>query len=89
MQPTHASVLESFAECDAIGEDGFVEKYAGGRRPKSHYIIHEGKHYPLKAIWAAAHRPTIVTREFDTDKARRGFAALGFDGFWPKRNPPN
>ena len=37
-----------------LGEEHFLGKY--GRKPaRTNYIVHEGIHYPLKAIVAAAH----------------------------------
>jgi hypothetical protein len=85
MHPNQASVIESLDEFRMTGENAFLGKYAGGARPKTYYLVHEGKHYPLKAIWAAAHRPTTLTRTFTTERARRGFAQLGFDKFWPEK----
>jgi hypothetical protein len=89
MHPNGASILESVAECEELGEDAFLEKYASGREPRTYYLVYEGKRYPLKAVWAGAHRPTIHTREFNTDEAKRGLAALGFDKFWPEENSKN
>jgi hypothetical protein len=57
-----------------------------GHQPRGHYLIHEDKRYPMKAVWAAAHRPTIQTRDFKTGAARRGLMALGFTKFLPEKN---
>src|SRR6266404_7386515 len=81
-RPTQTSVLESLEECRRLGDEAFLEKYASGHQPLGHYLIHEHKRYPLKAVWAAAHRPTIHTRNFKTGAARRGLAALGFRKFF-------
>jgi hypothetical protein len=78
MQPNHTSVLESLAECQTIGEDVFLEKYASGVKPRAHYVLHGGAQFPLKAIWAAAHRPFVHTREFKTGDARKGLETLSF-----------
>src|SRR5260221_1770957 len=67
-RPTQTSVLESLEECRRLGDEAFLEKYASGHQPLGHYLIHEDKHYPMKAVWAAAHRPAIQTRDFKTGK---------------------
>jgi hypothetical protein len=86
MQPNSPSVLESFSECKTMGEDAFLEKYASGTRPRAHYVVYEGYHFPLKAIWAASHRPPIRTRDFRTGDARKGLEAMGYDCFPPKNS---
>ena len=58
-RPTQTSVLESLEECRRLGDEAFLEKYASGHQP---LVIHEDKRYPMKAVSAAAHRPTIHTR---------------------------
>src|SRR5438034_8278702 len=84
--PTQTSVLESLDECRRLGDEAFLEKYASGRQPRGHYLIHEEKRYPMKAVRAAAHRPAIQTRDFKTGAARRGLKALGFTKFLPEKN---
>jgi hypothetical protein len=69
--PTQTSVLESLEECRSLGDEAFLAKYASGHQPLGHYLIHEDRRYPMKAVWAAAHRPTIQTRDFKTGAARR------------------
>src|SRR5215204_812478 len=76
--PHVISVLTKLAEYRAIGEDLFLCRYASGRRPKAHYFVYEGRHYPVKAVWAAAHDPPIHTRTFRTGAVLSGLAALGF-----------
>ena len=76
--PDVNSVLTRLAEYRAIGEDLFLSRYASGRKPKAHYFVYEGRHYPVKAVWAAAHNPPIHTRTFRTGEALSGLAALGF-----------
>jgi len=76
--PHVISVLTKLAEYRAIGEALFLERYASGRRPKAHYLVYEGRHYPVKAVWAAAHNPPIHTRTFRTAEALAGLAGLGF-----------
>ena len=85
-RPTQTSVLESLEECRRLGDEAFLEKYASGRQPRGHYLIHEEKRYPMKAVRAAAHRPAIQTRDFKTGAARRGLKALGFTKFLPEKN---
>jgi len=85
-RPTQISVLESLEECRRLGDEAFLEKDATGHQPLGHYLIHEDKRYPMKAVWAAAHRPTIHTRDFKTGAARRGLMALGFTKFLPEKN---
>jgi predicted restriction endonuclease len=77
MQPDRTTVLRRIREC-ASDADEFFEKYSSGRTPKAHYLLHKGELYPLKAVWAAAHRPSIHTRDTHTADARRGLRALGF-----------
>jgi hypothetical protein len=77
MQPNSSTVLQSLAECQTAGEEAFLEKYASGVAPRAHYVLYEGAQFPLKAIWAAAHRPPVHTREFRTGDARRGLESMG------------
>jgi hypothetical protein len=76
--PDVISCLAKLAEYRAIGEDLFLARYASGRKPKAHYFAYGGRQYPVKAIWAAAHKPPIHTRTFRTGEALAGLAALGF-----------
>jgi hypothetical protein len=68
-------------EYDDIGKTAFLERFSSGRPPKAHYIWHDEKPYPLKAIWAAAHVPTIHTRDCNTAAARKGVEKLKFETF--------
>ncbi|KAA5596727.1 HNH endonuclease [Blastochloris sulfoviridis] len=77
-EPNRNSVIRAINEC-AGDVESFINRYASGRNPKAHYLRHEGKLYPLKAIWAAAHNPSIHTRNFKTDVAIRGLSNLGFE----------
>jgi HNH endonuclease len=76
--PNKSSVLRAIREFHSIGEDEFLDQYSSGRSPRAYYLFYEDSLYPLKAIWAAAHRPAIQTREFIPGDARRGFESLGF-----------
>lgn len=78
--PTRKTVLQALNE---HSEDAraFLATYSSGRHPRTHYLLHNGRLYPLKAIWAASHRPRIHTRAFQTDAARRGLFRLNFKHF--------
>lgn len=78
--PTRNSVLDAMDEYSRIGDAAFLKKYTSGRSPKSHYLEHGSTFYPLKALWAAAHKPPVHARSFITFEARRKLAKLGFDG---------
>lgn len=75
--------MERLSEFKRIGENEFLRKYSSGARPRKHYLEHGGERFPLKAVWAAAHRPPIHTRTFSPDQAMAGLRRLGFDKFWP------
>ena len=81
MRPVKASVLERLREHDIISQQEFLDRYSSGRPPRVHYLQYGGRLYPLKAIWAAAHRTPVHTRDFNTAEARRGLEELGFDEF--------
>jgi len=76
--PDVISVITKLAEYRTIGEALFLERYASGRRPKARYFTYEGRLYPAKAVWGAAHKPPIPTRTFRTGEALAGLAVLGF-----------
>ena len=82
-EPTRETVLEAIAECLRVGEIRFVNRYADGKRPRSYYLEHDTgagiEHLPLKAIWAAAHRPPVRTATFNTDTAKAGLKRLDFN----------
>jgi len=77
--PDQTSVRAPIDECREIGEHEFLHRHANDRGPQSYYVMYEGKPYPLKAIWAAAHKPPISPRFFDTNVARREMQKLGFN----------
>ena len=80
-EPTMKTVLEAIDEFDTIGEDMFLKGYAAGVGPRTHIFVWNGRAYPLKAVWAAAHKPPISPRDFNTKDAVRGLQALDFDCF--------
>lgn len=79
--PTRSSVLQAIKEFSQVGCGAFLDQYSSGRPPKAHYLAIDGKLYPLKAIWAASHKPAVHTSEFNTAVARRGLEMLGFVTF--------
>jgi hypothetical protein len=81
MRPVRASVLERLREYDVIGQREFLDRYSSGRPPRAHYLQYGERLYPLKAVWAAAHRPPVHTRDITALEARRGLEELGFDEF--------
>lgn len=76
--PTKASVLAKIKEYDRLETDKFLDRYARNVPSRSYYLVVNGKPYPLKAIWAAAHTPNILPREFNTPTAVAGLQKLGF-----------
>ena len=88
-EPTRQSVTRAMREFERVGSDTFLSVYSASRPPRGHYIEHEGKRYPLKALWAAANDPPIFTREFQTAEARRGFIEIGFSPVYiqPAKEP--
>jgi predicted restriction endonuclease len=76
--PNKIRVLKRMREYDKIGRDAFLDHFAGRRRAKAHYILHDEKLYDLKAVWAAAHLPAVLPKTFNTRPARVALAQLGF-----------
>jgi hypothetical protein len=74
-RPTQTSVLESLEECRRLGDEAFLEKYATGHQPLGHYLIHEDKRYPMKAVWAAAHRHSHA--RFQDRRSTKGVEGIG------------
>ena len=81
MEPNRTSVENAANEYLRIGPEEFLGRYSGGRPPRAHYLRLNDMLFPLKALWAAAHRPPIHTRTFQTYKAHRGLSRLGFNDF--------
>lgn len=77
-EPTKTSVLAKIKEYDRLKGDAFLARYARNVPSRSHYLVVNGKPYPLKAVWAAAHTPNIPPREFNTTAAVAGLQKLGF-----------
>lgn len=75
---TKADILERISEFELVGEKAFLKKYAAGRGSVTTWIVHEGAEYPIKAIWAAAHRPPIRPRSFKTNDCEPQIQSMGF-----------
>lgn len=63
------AVLAAIAECDRLGEEGFLRKYGFGRS-RDYWLHYNGRQYPSKAIVGAAH-----------GYVGNGLAPLGSDDF--------
>ena len=48
------AVLRAIGEFDELGREAFLQRY-GYNRSRHLWIVHEGRRYDLKAVWAAAH----------------------------------
>jgi hypothetical protein len=81
MTPTRETVLEAIEEFDRIGKKEFLRKYASGADAQVYRIFHNWNIYPMKAIWAAAYRPTLMTRDFSYKTVKIDVQALGFKLF--------
>jgi len=51
---TREAVLRAISEYDALGNERFLNRY-GYRPARSYLLVHEGRHYPSKAIAGVAH----------------------------------
>lgn len=76
--PTKASVKAAVDEFESLKNDAFLEKYAKSRSPRSFYLLIENQSVPLKALWAAAHNPSALPRDFNTRDAIAGLKRLGY-----------
>ena len=47
-------MLRAIGELDKLGCEGFLQRY-GYNRSHHLWIVHEGRRYDMKAVWAAAH----------------------------------
>lgn len=92
---TRAGVLRALGECEALGEQAFLERYGYGSA-KKYFLVEEGKEYPSKAIVGVAHGFSgdgLETLKFDDFKGGERDVAqhlrrLGFDvASTPSRNP--
>lgn len=71
--PTRNTIEQRMHEARRIGRQTFLDAYASSRGSDNWYVDHERVHYDLKALWAAAHRPPIAPRTFNTSDAIAGF----------------
>jgi hypothetical protein len=51
---TQDAVLAAMQECDRLGRDAFLEKH-GFDRARDYVVVHDGKEYDSKAIYAVAY----------------------------------
>lgn len=73
--PTKQTVLRAINAYNA--NDPLFARYRG--KPKTHYVGHGERLYPLKKIWAAAHTPPLLNAgDFHTHEARSRMRELGF-----------
>ena len=78
MEPNEKKVLAAMARCAEVGEAAFVKRVSAGNGWRSHVVVHKERAYPLKAVWADAHDPTVSPRNFNTKDAVQGLQYLGF-----------
>ena len=82
MPPDRSAVLATIREFDDLGAAAFLEKY--GFRDSTRYdLIHDGKRYPPKAIYAVAHKfsagqPLHWNETSGGDPSNRPLGELGF-----------
>lgn len=75
--PTKHSVKMRIEEILHTSEGEFLERYANGYGSRSWYLKFEGRPFPAKAVWAAAHEPPRDLK-FNTLEAKHGLTDLGF-----------
>lgn len=85
--PTRATVLRAMREFREIGTARFLTRYTKGNPPESRYVSEGGVHYPLKALYAAAHTPYPRHRHFSYMAAEKDISALGFEVVGLRRSP--
>lgn len=78
--PTRKTLLQAMDEFREIDEKEFYRRY-NRRRSRSRYLRHDGVDYPVKVLWASAHRPALEGRMQETGAIERQLAALGFNEF--------
>ncbi len=64
-------------EYDQFGLSDFLKKYAPRGRARSHFLVHDGKLYNMKAIWWAATAEQPPQNDHTND-ARRDLESIGF-----------
>lgn len=76
-KPTKASLNLVLEEYKRTGERAFLDKYEKGHAPDRWLIRIDGKLYPMKAVWVAAHTPPADPSIEDYRKAFRDLRDLG------------
>lgn len=77
-QPTRSTIYQRMREARRLGRRPFLATHANGRGSDNWYVDHGGVLYDVKALWAAAHRPSIAPSSFQTYDAVAGFKSLGY-----------
>lgn len=78
-KPTVRSVGRRIGQAKLLGRQQFLDLHANGRGSDNWYVLIDGVHYDIKALWASAHNPPIATTSFQTYDAVKNFEALGFE----------
>ncbi|MFK0332715.1 HNH endonuclease [Rhizobium sp. NPDC090275] len=86
-KPTRESVEKILAEYDRIGDGPFLNKYEKGYAPDRWLLRVNGKLYPMKAIWVAAHMPNADPSRKDYRQGILHLRKLGFFDIVPKDDP--
>lgn len=81
--PDMAAVKLAIEECSALGVADFVELYGFSTRRLQYFVVHEGKEYPSKVIFAVAHQympggVPLNSLFSNGGTARKYLAELGF-----------
>lgn len=76
---TAGAVLQKISEYREIGQIAFLAKYAKSRGARTTWIAFEGELFPAKAVFAAAHKPTIRPAQFNTSHTYTFASALGLE----------
>jgi 5-methylcytosine-specific restriction endonuclease McrA len=74
--PDNAAIIRAMEEYREIGEEAFIRAHAQGHPAQVYFVIHEGRVYPMKAIWAAA--TNRKTPDFSYREALAGLPKLGY-----------
>ncbi|MGO8661543.1 HNH endonuclease [Rhizobium ruizarguesonis] len=76
-KPTKESFAAILVEHDKLGEQAFLKKYEKGYAPDKWLVRVDGRLYPMKAVWVAAHIPPANPSVKDYRKAFRSLRDLG------------
>ncbi|OYY75725.1 MAG: hypothetical protein B7Y43_18370 [Sphingomonas sp. 28-62-20] len=76
---TGSAVMDKVAEYREVGRDAFLAQYAGGVTSRTTWLSVEGELFPAKAIFAAAHVPSVAPKSFNTSDTYRYSRELNFE----------